>query len=415
MKKYPKMKPSGVEWIGDVPEHWEVEKLKFWVSLINEKEEDATIFDFKISLDIIEKFTGKLISGEATFEGLGSKFQAGDVLFNKLRPYLAKAVLAEKDGIAVSELLVLRPQNLSGKFLLYRVLASDFLSIVDGSTNGAKMPRANWDFIGNLKLAKPPLPEQTAIAAYLDRKTAQIDQSIAEKERLIELFREERQAIINHAVTKGIRPGAKMKPSGVEWIGDVPEGWKITMLKYLFTYEKGKNAATYTQEFIADHLGEFPVYSGQTENEGVLGRISTFDYNFETVLFVTTVGAKAMTLRQLHGKFSLSQNCALIVARDQNVSGRFFYYYLQCHFDYEKGRISLIMQPSLRFEDLNSYRVICPPFEEQKEIANYLDQKTAQIDTAISGIRQEIALLQEYRQALIFEAVTGKIDVRENA
>src|SRR5205085_6912928 len=110
-----------------------------------------------------------------------------------------------------------------------------------------------------------------------------------------------------------------------------------------------------------NNQGEFPVYSGQTQDGGILGKIDTYDYDFDSVLFVTTVGAKAMTLRMIQGKFSLSQNCALIISASESVNNRFYYYYIQRHFDYEKGRISLIMQPSLRFEDLNTYDIYLPP------------------------------------------------------
>jgi type I restriction enzyme S subunit len=202
----------------------------------------------------------------------------------------------------------------------------------------------------------------------------------------------------------------KYKSSSVDWIGNIPTQWEVTKLKYLFYFEKGKNAAIYTSEYIGNNQGDFPVFSGQTENEGVLGKINSYDYDFNLVLFVTTVGAKAMTLRLLQGKFSLSQNCALIIKKNEMAQNSFYYYYLQRHFDFEKNRISLIMQPSLRFEDLNTYKIYLPSYEEQTAIANYLDEKTAQINNLIANKQKLIELLKEERMAIINQTVTKGIN-----
>jgi len=196
------------------------------------------------------------------------------------------------------------------------------------------------------------------------------------------------------------------KPSRIDWIGEVPNDWQFDRMKYAFRYEKGVNAALYTQEFIADNSGDYPVYSGQTEDEGVMGQINTYDYNFPEVLFTTTVGAKAMTLLMLSGKFSLSQNCAIIYPNKSDIILRFYYYFLQSQFDYEKGKISLIMQPSLRFQDLDTYYVIKPSPNEQLTIANYLDDQTQKIDRLIANKKEQAEKLKELRQIEINNAVT---------
>jgi type I restriction enzyme S subunit len=202
----------------------------------------------------------------------------------------------------------------------------------------------------------------------------------------------------------------KYKAAKVNWSNEVPNEWDFIKLKYLYSFEKGKNAAAYTNEYIGMNQGDFPVYSGQTENEGILGKINSYDYDFNTTLLVTTVGAKAMTLRLLQGKFSLSQNCALIINKSEKAFDRFYYYYLQRHFDFEKNSISLIMQPSLRFEDLNTYNVYLPSIPEQTAIANYLDKKTEQIDNLIAQKQRLIELLKEERTAVINQAVTKGIN-----
>ncbi|WP_339136802.1 MAG: restriction endonuclease subunit S [Candidatus Electrothrix sp. GW3-4] len=205
-----------------------------------------------------------------------------------------------------------------------------------------------------------------------------------------------------------MKPYPRYKDSGVEWIGEVPEHWDSIKLKYLFRWEKGTNAASYTNSYISHHSGEYPVYSGQTENNGILGHIESFDYDFENIiLFVTTVGAKAMSLKRMSGRFSLSQNCALIIPHDIKITcSSYYFYFLQRLFSYEKNAISLIMQPSLRFEDLNQYSVFSLSHSEQTTIAAYLDRKTAEIDNLIANKERLIELYEEKKQAVINEAVT---------
>jgi type I restriction enzyme S subunit len=203
----------------------------------------------------------------------------------------------------------------------------------------------------------------------------------------------------------------KYKDSGVEWIGEIPEDWEKIKLKYLFRWEKGSNAAIYTNEYVNSNRGNFPVFSGQTENEGILGFINTYDYDFdEDVLLVTTVGAKAMSIKQVRGKFSLSQNCALIIPKGDKADASYFFYFLQRLFAFEKSMISLIMQPSLRFEDLNQYKAYQLPIELQNTIANYLNRKTAEIDELIAQKERLIELYQEEKMAIINQAVTKGIN-----
>ena len=197
----------------------------------------------------------------------------------------------------------------------------------------------------------------------------------------------------------------EMKDSGIEWIGYVPNEWYLEKLKNLYSFEKGKNAALYTQEYIGTHKGEYPVYSGQTENDGIMGNIDTYDYEENECLFTTTVGAKVMTPRVIKGKFSLSQNC-LIMKSNNNSSIKFIYYMLNPLFNYEKSLIPAYMQPSLRVSDLRRYQFYVPNIEEQQQIVNYLDKKVSQIDDIISKQKSLIEKYKAYKQSLITETVT---------
>ncbi|EAK1936738.1 restriction endonuclease subunit S [Campylobacter jejuni] len=191
-------KDSDIEWLGEIPQHWNILKLKHIASLRNQKSNNI---DFRIGLENIESKTGKFIpSSEVVFEEDGIGFKKGDILFGKLRPYLAKVFLTDRDGICVSEFLVLKIKSESNKFIKFLMLSSLFIDIVDSSTYGTKMPRANWEFIGNLKIPLPPLKEQEQIANFLDEKCEKIDLLIEKTKKQIKLIKEYKTILINQAV-----------------------------------------------------------------------------------------------------------------------------------------------------------------------------------------------------------------------
>jgi len=221
--KYNRYKESGVEWLGEVPEHWNIDRLKHNLRLLTEKTDRR---ENPVALENIQSWTGCFVPTETEFEGEGVAFECGDILFGKLRPYLAKAYLAESLGEAVGDFHVMRPSNiLLGQYSIYQILNREFIAIVDSSTFGAKMPRVSWEFMANIAMLIPPLPEQQSIATFLDRETAKIDELITEQQRLIDLLKEKRQAVISHAVTEGLNPDAPMKETAIEWLGEVPEHW----------------------------------------------------------------------------------------------------------------------------------------------------------------------------------------------
>ena len=396
--RYPKYKASGVEWLGDVPEHWDVHRLRFIAELNPSKSEISqlareTVVSFlpmesvgddgTLSLDK-EKTIGEVESGY-------TYFRDGDVTVAKITPCFENSKgalmcgLANGIGFGTTELIVVRPRpdELLGSYLHFLFISTEFRGLGESHMYGAggqkRVPDA---FVRNFATAFPPVTEQTAIAAFLDRETGKIDELVAEQRRLIELLKEKRQAVISHAVTKGLNPHAPTKPSGIEWLGDVPEHWEVRKLSYLFRAGKGKNGQTLTKEYCAENEGDYPVYSGQTENEGVMATWNQFEFDFENdgVLFSTTVGAKAMHLKHLRGKFSLSQNCMIIWPTDQRCGVRFFYYHFQPLFQFERGLIPEHMQASFRVEDLYRYLIAVPPIEEQSAITTFLDRETAQLD-----------------------------------
>lgn len=203
-KPYPAYKDSGIEWLGQVPEHWEVRRLKTAVDHINEQTSFKTDEDLYIALEHVESWTGRLLlpTGEAQFDSQVKRFRAGDVLFGKLRPYLAKVVRPKQSGLCVGEFFVLRARPvLTPQYLEVALRSAPAIDFVNSSTYGAKMPRADWTFVGAMLFPLPPLPEQTAIVEYLDAQTAKIDTATAALRREIELLREYRERVIADVLT----------------------------------------------------------------------------------------------------------------------------------------------------------------------------------------------------------------------
>lgn len=195
-----KFKPSGVDWIGEIPEGWEVKRMKDVVELVSEKTNDNSMP--YIGLENIESWTARYISSDSTTEGTNNIFHSGDVLFGKLRPYLAKGYLPQNNGICSTEFFVLRPhRNVHNKYVLYFILSHQVIDYLKNQVAGVKMPRTNWDSFSNLTIPLPNSAEQQAIATYLDEKCSEIDANIANLEKQIEKYKELKRALISEVVT----------------------------------------------------------------------------------------------------------------------------------------------------------------------------------------------------------------------
>jgi len=202
--RYPDYRDSGVDWLGDIPAHWHVRRLKCCVSRSENRvdPEDGETMCY-VGLEHVTSWTGCLVRLDDDFmpEGICNHFTAGEVLFSKLRPYLAKALCAEFDGLCSTEFLTLKPLVHNPRYLLFLLLTDGFISFVDSSTYGARMPRASWDFIGDMLLVVPPVGEQQAIAAFLDERTRRIDLLCERVETAIKRLEEYRTALVTAAVT----------------------------------------------------------------------------------------------------------------------------------------------------------------------------------------------------------------------
>ncbi|CAK0747239.1 type I restriction enzyme, S subunit [Gammaproteobacteria bacterium] len=392
--RYPKYKASGVEWLGDVPEHWAVKRLKHNARLLTEKTDRR---DHPVGLENIEGWSGRFIPTETAFEGEGIAFDAGDILFGKLRPYLAKAYLAQSSGEAVGDFYVMRPAvGIDARFAQYQILNREFIAIVDGSTFGTKMPRASWEFVGGMKLTLPPLVEQTAIAEFLDRETGKIDGLVAEQRRLMELLKEKRQAVISHAVTQGLNPHAPMKPSGIEWLGDVPEHWEVKRLKHVLARNglvrgpfggdlkkeifQASGIKVYEQKnaIYRDYqLGESYVSAGKY-SEMLRFRVTPGDY------IMSCSGTIGKTYRLPESAPDGIINQALLIIRfSNNVTFQYADWIFDSEFfvkqilDNSQGGA---MKNLVGMDVFTSISLPVPPLNEQLQIAQYLDAESSKFD-----------------------------------
>lgn len=408
-----------------VPVGWKAAKLKYHAEL-NPKCKTQVTEDSEVTFTPMENIkNGYFIPGKekyGMFAGNSqyAEYEEGDIAFAKVTPCFENDNIAimrdlvNGKGFGSSELFVMRPLDIGIKYLFYLIQSPHFKANgVASMTGTGGLKRVSSDAVRNYKFALPGAKIQNLISSYLDTKCAELDKVVEQTRATIEEYKKLKQAIITEAVTKGVRGPRSLKPSGVEWIGDIPEEWEVRKVSQFWKANKGPNAAQLTAEYCGNHPGAYPVYSGQTENNGVMGMIDTYSFDFGArgCLFSTTVGAKAMTVSCLYNKFSLSQNCMIMQPLSEKCDVRYYFYLFAFIFGYFRSLIPDYMQPSFRVKDFLSYCMLLPSVIEQQEIATYLDAKCAEIDRIIEKKEQLIEELGSYKKSLIYEYVTGKKEV----
>ena len=441
---YPTYRPSGAEWLGQLPEHWEVKPLG--VLAENREsgvaEQEASIPLSYVGLEHIESWTGRLLRVDPDFEPSASsnRFEVGDILYGKLRPYLAKVCRVDFKGMCSSELLALRPEpDVDGRFLCYFLLTDGFTSWMTTCSYGTKMPRTSWTIMKRCATAVPNLEEQRAIATYLDGETAMLDAIVRKEQTLVERLREKRSALITETVTRGLPPDAAraagfdphppLKQSGIEWLGDIPAHWKVGRLRHFLA----KNESGVWGDD-ADSGGTPVLRSTEQTVEGgwrirkpairLLSEAERNRYRLERGdLVVTTSSGSARhigktslvtdAVERLNACFS---NFMQRLRCSESLEPRLAYYLLNS----PTGREQLVFQSSTTtgLANLNGavlsnvWLAVPPAYPEQRALADYLDRETAGLDALVAKIETAIERLREYRSALITAAVTGKVDVR---
>lgn len=418
-RAYPAYKNSGIEWIGQVPEHWKVARVKRLASLRNERRNDVSTDTIYIGLEDVEAGSGQYKptngSSRQSEDSTVGIFYEGDVLYGKLRPYLRKAIISEMAGCCSTEFLVLRAEKTEPRWLQEWLLTPDVTHQIESGCEGAKMPRADWGHIGSIEVVYPDQPEQAQILTTLDRETARIDALVEKKTRFIELLKEKRQALITHAVTKGLDPNVKMKDSGVEWIGQVPEHWEVKPFFALVTELNRKNVGLVETNILSLSYGNI-IQKPETRNMGLTPEsYETYQIveSGEIVFRFTDLQNDKRSLRSAQVTQRGIITSAYMAVKPQSIDSTYFAWLMR---SYDLCKVFYAMggglRQSLKFEDVRRLPVLIPPVDEQSAITNTINAGTARIDALVEKTEQSITLLKERRSAFITAAVTGQIDLR---
>jgi type I restriction enzyme S subunit len=392
LPKYPKYKDSGVEWLGEVPEHWEVQPAKLLITSIsgggvikgtcaNEPEDNL--------------YPGFSASGQDVWVE-NYDFDKPGIVLSAVGARCGKTFKADGKWAAVANTHCLFPTPRGDRdYLWYLTNKEDWWE-----KGGTAQPFVKVVETLSRKFVFPTPTEQHAIAAFLDRETAKIDALIAEQQRLIELLQEKRQAVISHAVTKGLNPDAPMKDSGIEWLGQVPEHWEVTSLKWLAILKSGESITADSIE----ESGSFPVFGGN----GLRGFTEKFTHDGHFVV-IGRQGALCGNVHYAKGRFWASEHA--VVATPQCEIDVVWFGEMIRSMNLNQYSVTAA-QPGLSMEFVGNLKTAVPPLHEQIAINKRVTHTTGRFDELISQSKEAITLLQERRSALISAAVTGQIDVR---
>jgi len=426
-KPYPVYKDSGVEWLGKVPAHWDVKRLGYYFAERREKVSDRDYQPLSITKN---GAVPQLETAAKTDGGDNRKLVcAGDFVINSRSDRKGSSGLSELAGSVSLINTVLQPYDLiDGRFAHHLLRSYPFQEEFYRYGKGivADLWSTNYSEMRNISLSLPNPAEQTSIATVLDRETAKLDTLIAKQEKLIELLQEKLQALISHAVTKGLNPDAPMKDSGVEWLGEVPAHWGVLPLKrdLLFLTSGSRGWADHyaddgalfirignlTRETIQLDLADIQRVEVPEGTEGERTRVLPGDVLFSITAYLGSVAVVPDNMEAAY----VSQHVALA-----RLAGRYFLSpwvaYVTLSF---VGKTYLAAQGyggtkiQLSLDDVANILMTSPPSEEQSAIVAFIDRETAKLDTLVEKSRRSIELMREHRTALISAAVTGKIDVR---
>lgn len=421
---YPAYKNSGVEWLGEVPEHWEVWKLSHGFVNTGSGTTPPSDNDSWYDGDIPWITTAEL--RENTIEETSKKVSAEAVAsISALKVFPKGSLVIAMYGATIGRLGILGvpattnqaccvmygERALSIKFMFYWLQC--FRDQIIFLASGGGQPNISQEKVRSLRIACPLLSEQGKIANFLDAQTAKIDALLARKRELIDKLKEKRTALISRTVTRGLPPEAaraarldpqpSMKDSGVEWLGDVPEHWEVKKLSYLSLLKSGENIISEQ----LDDEGEYPVYGGN----GRRGFFSRFTHQGDFVL-IGRQGALCGNINYASGKFWASEHAIVVNPLTEFVT-RWLGEVLRA-MNLNQYSVSAA-QPGLSVSTIAALKIPVPSIHEQFAIADFLDRETVKIDRMVAKAEEAMERLKEYRSALITAAVTGKIDVREAA
>jgi type I restriction enzyme S subunit len=444
MKKYDSYKDSGIEWIGEIPISWEVKRIKHttyikgrigWQGMRSDEflelSDSYVVTGTDFENGRIKWETCYQVPIERYDEDPFIQLKDGDLLITKDGTIGKVAVVENLPKIATlnSGVFLTRPifDSYVPKFMYWILFSDVFKTFYDFNKSGSTIQHLYQNVFNEFKFPLPSHSEQTAIAKYLDQKTTQIDDLIAKKERLIQLLEEERTAIINQAVTKGLDPNVPMKDSGIEWLGEIPAHWEVKKLKLLANIQGRIGFKGYTVgDLVSEGEGALTIGAKHIDNNNKLNLANpefiSWDKYYESPEIMVKVGDILLTQRGTLGKVVLVSedigeatiNPSMVILSDLKANDHFLYFffnssYFKSWIDFTNTATAV---PMISQGQLGNLKLVLPDIIEQKQIVNQILISTKRVDEIITKSQQEIELMKEYKTALISEVVTGKVDVR---
>lgn len=398
------MKPSGIEWIGDIPDDWEVRRGKYTLDLlmrpIRDNDEIITCFrDGQVTRRSNRREDGFTFADkEIGYQGI----LKGDLVIHGMDGFAGAIGISDSDGKGSPVLNVCRPKNGSDtRYINYylRTLALQNVFIALSTGIRERSCDLRWKKIAELLFTIPPLKTQQRIADYLDEKCGEIDAMISKQKESIEKLKAYKQSLISETVTKGLDKSAPLKPSGIKWLGEIPQNARIIRLRFLSSIQTGDKDTVNRVE-----NGKYPFYV----RSPIVERIDTFSFDGEAILMAGDGVGAGKVFHYVNGKFDYHQR-VYNIHNLKGVLGKFLYYYLRENFykEIEQSNAKSTVD-SIRLPMLLDFPIIVYPYDLQKEMVSFLDKKVAEIDAIIIKKQNIIQKLDAYKKSLIFECVTGK-------
>lgn len=422
MKTYARYKDSGISWIGNVPEHWISCSLRKYLSFVSDKghpdeqllsvtREQGVIIRNKESKEENHNFIPEDLSGYKLVK-------KGQFAINKMKSWQGSYAVSGYTGIVSPAYYICDLRFDYKPFFNLAIRSKAYIPFFTMYSKGIRVDQWDLSPIGlkSIPFFEPPLSEQKAIAEYLDKKTAQINELVSTKQKQIELLKEYKQSVIANAVTGKLNKNSRMKDSGISWIGKIPENWDV---HYLFQKAREhfiSNKEVHHQNLLSLSYGRI-IQKDINKTDGLLPEsFDTYQIveNGNVVLRLTDLQNDHKSLRvgyaTQEGIVTSAYECLEVF--DKSLYSKFFYYQLHS-FDVKKMFYGMGggLRQNISYNELRKIRIACPPLSEQKEIVAYIEKKVSSIDSQIASIENQIANLNEYKQSLISDVVTGKVKV----
>jgi len=451
LKTYPKYKHSGIQWIGEIPEGWEVDKVKHYKKDVKFSIVDGPFGTQLHSEEYVDEgipvvrvtnltYNGDFFSENMVFireekysELKRSSIKEGDILIAKTGATIGKIGVFSgfKKAIISSSCLKLSLKDkINHGFFKYLLISDSGQSQILSEAAGSTRDTININPFSNLYFPVPnKIEEQQKIAFFLDKKTSKINALIKKDKKLIGLLKEKRTALINHAVTKGLDPNVKMKDSGVEWIGEIPEGWEVKKLKFVSeVYISNVDKKTYPNEHDVLLCNYIDVYKNEFITSNLefmkatanIVQVKKLSINKNDVIItkdsetIEEIAIPAIVTEDFQNVVC-GYHLAIIRSCKKEILGKYLFRLFQSKKFSEQFSVKAngVTRYGISTYPIKNIPILLPPKKEQAQIVNHLDKHTTRIDKTIQKIEQKIKFLEEYKKSLIHHAVTGKIDIRE--